>query len=255
MRPLPSSTTDLLLDLLEALSSGDATADQAVRRLAGEHPAAGLARRVRTGLRTLAAEGLVSQVRRRGRTRYAVTDDGLRALARRGRLPGGGTVLFTDLANSTALIDELGEDEAHACRLRHFALLRAEIARHDGYEVKTLGDGLMVLFADARAATTCAAAMQRAVAADPDRLGLRVGLHTGDLVREGSDVFGTTVIVAARLCAHARPGEILASDATCAEAGCDARPRGPLALRGMRTPVAASAVPWPAPAPAVTVAA
>lgn len=247
MRPRPSATSDLLLDLLEAVSGGDTTADQAVRRLAADHAAAGLARRVRTGLRTLAAEGLVAQVRRRGRTRYAVTDDGWRALARRGRLPAGGTVVFTDLANSTALIDELGEEEAHACRQRHFALLRDEIARCDGYEVKTLGDGLMVLFADAGAATACAVAMQRAVAADADGLGLRVGLHSGELVREGDDVFGSTVIVAARLCAHARPGEILASDATCAAAGCDARPLGALDLRGMRAPVAASSVAWSPP--------
>lgn len=247
MRPRPSATSDLLLDLLEAVASGDVTADQAVRRLVGTHAAAGLARRVRTGLHTLTDEGLVTRTRRRGRTRYAATEDGHRALAQRGRLPGSGTVLFTDLANSTALIDELGEDEAHACRLRHFALLRAEIERRDGYVVKTLGDGLMVLFASARAATACAEAMQRAVAADPDGLGLRVGLHSGDLVREGGDVFGTTVIVAARLCARARPGEILASDATCAEAGCDARALGPLTLRGLRAPVAASEVAWTAP--------
>lgn len=247
MRLRPSTTADLLLDLLETVAPGEVTADQAVRRLSGSHPAAGLARRVRTGLRTLADEGLVTSVRRRGRTRYAATDDGHRALARRGRLPGSGTVLFTDLADSTALIDELGEDEAHACRLRHFALLRTEVERRDGHVVKTLGDGLMAVFADARAATACAQAMQHAVAADRDGLGLRVGLHSGDLVREGGDVFGTTVIVAARLCARARPGEILASDATCAEAQCTARALGPLTLRGLRAPVDASAVAWTAP--------
>ena len=137
----------------------------------------------------------------------------------RGRFPDSAAVLFTDIVGSTEMIDELGEDEAHDRRLRHFRLLRAAMVTRGGREVKSLGDGLMVMFADPAAAIDCAIAMQRAVAADADGLGLRVGIHAGELLRDDDDYFGGTVIVASRLCAQAQAGQTIVSDGRSSRRG------------------------------------
>lgn len=223
------STADTLLDLLETASLGPAAfarAGRAERRL----------------LATLEAEGLLASAPEDGRLRWRTTAAGVAALERHGRVPGWGAVLFTDIAASTGLIAAFGEDGAHERRRRHFALLRDAITEHGGHEVKRLGDGVMAVFADAAAATACAAAMQRAVAADADRLGLRIGVHTGELLRDGDDYYGTTVIVASRLCDRAAPGETIISEATRDRADTPAdRPLGPLELAGLDRPVSAYA--------------
>jgi len=81
--------------------------------------------------------------------------------------------------------------------------------------VKTQGDGFMIAFASARRALGCAVAIQRAMAAYDEHaeapVRLRIGLHTGEATREGYDFFGRSVIVAARIAAAARGGEILVS--------------------------------------------
>ncbi|HEY5286709.1 MAG TPA: adenylate/guanylate cyclase domain-containing protein [Solirubrobacteraceae bacterium] len=120
------------------------------------------------------------------------------------REPGTVTVLFTDLVESTALFDELGDKAAHELHRRHFALLRKAVGDHQGSEVKSLGDGLMVVFASAASAVACAVAMQRAVQCCGEPVGLRIGIEVGEPVREGADFFGRPVIVAKRLCDAAR---------------------------------------------------
>src|SRR3954454_10345925 len=117
------------------------------------------------------------------------------------------TIMFTDVVGSTTLYDRYGDDEADARRARHFAVLRAGVASHDGREVKSTGDGLMVTFTSAVAAVRCAVAMQRT-----SELEVRVGLDAGEPLQEGDDLYGTSVIVASRLCDAAEPGEILASE-------------------------------------------
>ncbi len=242
------TTAELMLRLLESLSLAPATPEQVLRQLRRAYPLTGLARRVRSGLDVLAAEGLVEPDDDGGRTVFHTTASGLATLERHGRYPGAAAVMFTDIVGSTELIGQHGEEGAHRLRQRHFELLRRELARHDGREVKNLGDGLMAVFADAAAATHCAAAMQRGAARDRDRLGLRVGLHAGELLREGNDYFGTTVIVAQRLCDVATSGEIVASQEVCAQIEDDDEPpftlRGPVALKGLDEPVSAVTVAW-----------
>lgn len=237
----------LMLELLELTSHGAVTAEWAAKRLRRSHPYARVARRVSTALAALAAEGLVESFREDGAELFRVTPSGLAALERRGRFPGAAAVLFTDIVGSTELIDRFGEDGAHERRQRHFAQLREAVAEHGGREVKSLGDGLMVIFSEPGPAAECAAAMQRAVAAGEDRLGLRVGLHAGELLREGNDFFGSTVIVARRLCDSAQSGGILASEEFVAVAGIDedgVDALGPIALKGFADPVPASEVRW-----------
>ncbi len=161
------------------------------------------------------------------------------------------TVLFTDLVGSAALFSRLGDEQADALRREHFAALRRAVAEHDGREVKSTGDGLMGAFSSAEAAVRCAVEMQRATAGE---LSLRVGLDAGEPMHDGSDLYGTPVIVASRLCDHAGAGEILASEVVCRIAGHRVaeliQPAGALKLRGVDERVASSRVLWREPAPA-----
>ncbi|MGQ0466569.1 MAG: ATP-binding protein [Sporichthyaceae bacterium] len=167
----------------------------------------------------------------------------------------GGVVafLFTDLVSSTALAARLGEDAAEELRRMHFALLRKAIAEHAGEEVKNLGDGIMAVFTSPVDAAEAAVAVQTAIAEHnverPDRqLAVRVGLQAGEPVREEGDYFGTPVVVAARLCAAARGGQILSGDLLAAlvgtRGGLTFQGLGPLELKGLHDPVPAAELTW-----------
>lgn len=241
------SAADLMLDVLELTSLGSMTDRQLTGRLRRSYPVARIARRVEKALSMLEAEGLIEASLSDGTRHHRATAAGADALERRGRFPRAAAVLFTDIVESTQLIEKLGEEAAHACRQRHFALLRATIEQFDGREVKNLGDGLMVLFADPAAALLCASELQREVADDPDGLCLRVGVHAGELLREGDDYFGTTVIVARRLCDGANAGQTVVSSAVRSLADESAElsqlgsylPLGPVTLKGISRPVEA----------------
>jgi DNA-binding NarL/FixJ family response regulator len=138
------------------------------------------------------------------------------------------TILFTG-SSTTA-------DDA---RRAQFAQLRAVVAEHGGREIKTTGDGLMIAFASAVAAVRCAVALQRQAGAP-----LRVGLAAGECVAEGDDLFGTPVLVAARLCDVAAVGEILATDVVRQLGGAPMAPAGTLRLAGVPERVVAAQVRW-----------
>ncbi len=235
-------TRDLLLDLLERAAHTDwaPPSDRQEGALA----------------RALEAEGLIEL--RRGA--YQATAAGLTALGERGRAPvpsGAVIVLFTDVVGSTRLVERFGDSDAHRVLRRHFELLRMAIAEHSGHEVKNLGDGLMVVFAAATDALTCAAAMQSAVAREGEPLGLRIGVHAGEAVREHDDYFGTPVIIARRLCDSAHAGQTLVSEPVQQHAsGQEFESVRDLALKGLTEPVRASAViGWRPPSQDLTAAA
>jgi adenylate cyclase len=122
-------------------------------------------------------------------------------------------IMFTDLVGFTKLAQQ---DEARALRLleEHRTLLRPIFASRSGRVVKTLGDGFMVEFASAVESVRCAVEIQRAMekrnslCGPKERLELRVGVHVGDVVREGNDLVGDGVNVASRIEPLARPGGI-----------------------------------------------
>jgi len=149
--------------------------------------------------------------------------------------------MFTDLEGSTRLIDRFGDAGAHALLRRHFALLRAAVAEHHGHEVKSLGDGLMVVFAVVPEAVACAAAMQAAVAREGEGVGLRIGIHVGEPVRDEDDYFGTPVIIARRLCDAAASGQTVVSEPVSRQvAERRFESLGGIALKGLREKVMAS---------------
>ena len=135
-----------------------------------------------------------------------------------GGAPSVVTFLFTDIIGSTQLTDSLGDEGAQEILRIHNALVRAEVARHSGSEVKTMGDGFMIAFESPTSALTCAVAIQRAIARhnqeQPAReFMVRMGLNAGEAIRGETDFFGATVIVAAGIAALAEGGEILTSEA------------------------------------------
>jgi tetratricopeptide (TPR) repeat protein len=153
----------------------------------------------------------------------------------------------------------LGQSAFDDVRRAHFAALRKTIQRTGGDEVKTLGDGVLVIFGSAADAVACAVAMQQAVqrqvVAGQAPLAIRIGVGLGDVVIEEDDVFGTPVVEAARLVEAARPGQILATAIVRLVAGGRARVRfadiGPLRLKGLPEPVPTCEVAWEALPPPV----
>jgi class 3 adenylate cyclase len=126
------------------------------------------------------------------------------------------TLMFTDIEGFTAMTERLGDLRAQAVLRDHNALIRAQVTECGGHEVKALGDSFMVAFTSASRGLRCAAAIQRSFAgyaeAHPDApVRVRIGLHTGEAIREDDDLFGRTVIVASRIADAAEGGEVLVS--------------------------------------------
>src|SRR5262245_1762615 len=158
------------------------------------------------------------------------------------------TVLFTDLVNSKALLERVGDEQAQRVFQTHRRLLRDAVAMHGGQEVKWTGDGLMTTFASSADAVRCAVAMQQTTRgrAAGERLMMRAGLHVGEALRDESDWVGASVVVAQRLCDRAAAGQILCS-ALVVELLAGRRAFhfdqiGPLDLKGFAAPVVAHEV-------------
>jgi class 3 adenylate cyclase/tetratricopeptide (TPR) repeat protein len=161
-------------------------------------------------------------------------------------------VLFTDLVGSTALLSRVGEERAEELRREHFAVLRDTLRRVGGQEIKNLGDGLMIIAPSAAEGAACAVALQQACEVRNRRaeepLMVRVGMSLGDADVEDGDYFGVPVIEAARLCAVAEGGEILATEVVRQLArtrrGLVFAPVGELNLKGLDVPVPTCRVIW-----------
>src|ERR1700738_299602 len=113
-------------------------------------------------------------------------------------------IMFTDMVGYSALAQR---DERLALELleEHRAFLRPAFLKHQGQEIKTIGDGFLVEFASAVAAVNCAVELQEALArrnlgATADRqLQVRIGIHLGDVLRRGDDIVDDGVNIAARV--------------------------------------------------------
>ena len=122
------------------------------------------------------------------------------------------TVLFTDIVDSTATLQRIGDNAWRDALLTHNRLLRDELNDFRGREVATTGDGFLAVFDGATRAVRCGAAMARA--AHDGGLEIRVGVHTGEVEFVGTDARGLAVHAAARVMSFADPGEVLVSSTT-----------------------------------------
>ena len=126
------------------------------------------------------------------------------------------TMLFSDIESSTEVNERLGDVRWLELLRAHHVIVREQVQEYGGYEVKSQGDGFMIAFASARRAVQCARAIHREIDAQlgshPDGpILVRIGLHTGEAIKEEADFYGKNVVLAARITDEARGGEILAS--------------------------------------------
>jgi class 3 adenylate cyclase len=168
------------------------------------------------------------------------------------RDPGVRTILFTDIVNSTILTQSLGDEAALTMLGVHDTIVRNALSASGGREVKHTGDGIMASFVSAAGAIRCAIQIQRELdkhaQTNPESaLKVRVGAAVGEPVEQNNDLFGSTVQLAARLCAHAQPKQILVSNAIpdlCIGKGLLFEELGEVVLKGFGSPVRAHAAAW-----------
>ena len=159
--------------------------------------------------------------------------------------------LFSDLRGFTAFAERYGNSAAAAKVSRFLDIARTAILRHEGAEVKTEGDAIHAVFPSASSAVLCGLEIVDAAAElskqEPDSwFDLGVGIHAGEAVETAEGYIGRAVNVAARLCAVARPGEVLVSSTvkgiTHASIPVGFISRGRRRLKGIRDPIEVWAV-------------
>lgn len=164
--------------------------------------------------------------------------------------------LFSDLRDYTSYVEAKG-DAAAARLLREYrTLVRREVARHDGAEVKTEGDSFYVVFHSASSALDCAVSILRAAELQNERdpsmpLRIGVGLHAGETVEYDDQFVGSAVNIASRLTGKAQAMELLISDTlrglVRTSQSLAMTDRGPLELKGVAEPIRAWSVEWRSP--------
>jgi class 3 adenylate cyclase len=122
------------------------------------------------------------------------------------------SILFSDIVDSTGMLERLGDARWRDLLLEHNRLMREQLNMHRGREVKTTGDGFLAVFDGATRAVRCGRAM--ATAASQLGITIRVGVHTGEVEFVGQDARGVAVHAAARIMSLAEPGELVVSSTT-----------------------------------------
>jgi class 3 adenylate cyclase/pimeloyl-ACP methyl ester carboxylesterase len=153
------------------------------------------------------------------------------------------TILFTDMVDSTATTSRMGDAGAQDLVRAHNQVVRDALRSFGGVEVKHTGDGIMATFPSASRALNCALVIQTSIAlhngANGTDLQVRVGLNAGEPIAEEKDFFGTSVQMAARICAEAGRGQVLASNVVrelAAGKGFDFADAGEASLKGFEAP-------------------
>lgn len=163
------------------------------------------------------------------------------------------TILFTDIVDSTSLTQSMGDEAALVFVRVHDTIVRDALAALGGREVKHTGDGIMASFVSAVAAVKCASQIQGELSKQAEEgrhespIKVRIGLAAGEPVEHHDDLFGCTVQLAARLCSHAEPEQILVSNVVaelCVGKSIPFQELGKATLKGFEHPVRIHAVDW-----------
>jgi class 3 adenylate cyclase len=160
-------------------------------------------------------------------------------------------ILFTDLERSTEMMQRLGDERGRAVLREYEAITREALSAYGGSEVKTMGDSFMAWFTSAIRALECAMAIQKAFTArneaSADGLKIKCGLSAGEPIAEEDDLFGSSVILAARIADQARGGEVVLANVVrelAAGRGFLFADRGEVALRGFEDPTHLFELKW-----------
>jgi len=155
------------------------------------------------------------------------------------------TILFTDMVGSTDMTQTIGDSAAQDIIRAHNFIVRAALSHHNGKEVKHTGDGIMASFDSPTDAVGAAIEIQQRAREHNVKwpklsLGLRIGMNTGEPIIEENDYFGTTVQIAARVCAAAGADQIWLSADTRAlippASGMRFHSHGAQRLKGVKAP-------------------
>jgi len=149
-------------------------------------------------------------------------------------------VLFTDIAGSTALTQQLGDAGAQEVVRAHNKIVRENLTRYHGREVKHTGDGMMCSFDQPTNAVEASIEIQKETiqlrASNPALpLKLKIGINAGEPIAEDNDLFGTTVQLAARIVDKAQADQIFVSETVrgiCTGKGISFKPAGGFAMKG-----------------------
>jgi adenylate cyclase len=220
-------------------------ASTGVVALASSIPGARLAAQVARAGRDISRAGLAPAVAGSLRRIADYAESDRPALQRVIADDGTLVVMFSDIEGSTALNERLGDAAWLHLLSRHDGLVRREVRGHRGQVVKTHGDSFMVVFTAVPDALRCAVAIQRGLGDEEtpqhERIRVRMGIHRGEVTRQGRDVYGLNVALAARVAAQADGGEILVSQDVVAQAsGVEAIVIGrgrAVSLKGFSQPV------------------
>lgn len=152
------------------------------------------------------------------------------------RTSGTATVMFTDVESSTDITTRLGDDAAASLMAAHNTVVLDQVAAYGGHDVRSTGDGFLVIFDSARAGVACALAIQRELAEREHPIRVRIGLNAGEVLQGGDELFGAAINLAARVMDRADGGEILVTDTVRQLVGtlpeASFRDRGRVALKG-----------------------
>ncbi len=162
------------------------------------------------------------------------------------------TFLVTDMVDSTAILERLGDEKAQILMQAHNRLLRAAARDHNGREVSNTGDGFILAFRAAPQAVACAIAIQRALIEFNARPGqeavaLRMGLEAGEPLLDEERLFGRALVSAVRVCGQANGGQILISESVrdlSLETPEPLIDKGMHQLKGFRNPIRLFEVDW-----------
>jgi class 3 adenylate cyclase len=126
------------------------------------------------------------------------------------------TIMFTDLEGHTGLFETLGSEAVYQLLDDHLSVMKTHVMRHDGRTVKTEGDGLIASFSSVRQAVDCAIDIQQALGGTESpssgrRLPVRIGINSGEALKQGEDLVGLAMVKAERIMGLAGGGRIYLS--------------------------------------------
>jgi adenylate cyclase len=166
---------------------------------------------------------------------------------------GAVTLMLSDIAEAAAIAPELGESRWERLLQDHHLLVERLVDHHDGQVVRFERDGFLASFSSAHAGLHAAVELQRTFSGPRENAGahnlqLRAGLHSGFVIGDGEELLGRNVILASRIAAYAKPGEILVSGALKEYTEGDPRfrfePKGEHHFKGLLGEHSVYSVPW-----------